>query len=63
MTQTPVTLPADTVAPSREIAALKNMSFDELINNLVSDLVRFAISLAIATAALAITYHTIFLIC
>ncbi len=50
MTQTPVTLPADTVAPSREIAALKNMSFDELINNLVSDLVRFAISLAIAVA-------------
>lgn len=42
--------PADTavVAPAKEISMLRDMSFDDLIQTLVSDMVRFAISVAIA---------------
>lgn len=45
----PEAAPADTIATAtNEIAALKSMSFDELINKLISDMVHFAISLAVA---------------
>ncbi len=48
----PEAAPADTIAAGAtkagELAALKSMSFDELINKLVSDMVHFAISLAVA---------------
>lgn len=42
--------PVDTavVAPSKEISMFRDMSFDDLIQNLISDMVRFAISVAIA---------------
>ncbi len=43
------TEPSDSIlSPAREVAALKDMSFDQLVESLVSDMVRFAISLAIA---------------
>lgn len=45
----PSAAPADTVSSVKnELASLKNMSFDDLINKLVSDMVHFAISLTVA---------------
>lgn len=45
----PAAMPVDSVpAPRQEWAALKSLSFDELMSRLVSDLVDFAIHLAIA---------------
>lgn len=45
----PSAAPADTVSTVKnELASLKNMSFDDLINKLVSDMVHFAISLTVA---------------
>lgn len=42
-------MPADSVpTPSQELSTLKNMSFDDLMNRLVNDLVEFTIHLAIA---------------
>ena len=42
-------LPTDSIPdPKQELASLKSLSFDELINRLVSDVVEFAVHLAIA---------------
>lgn len=42
-------VPVDSIPnPKQELAALKTLSFDELINRLVTDIVEFAIHLAIA---------------
>lgn len=42
-------VPVDSIpSPKQELAALKSLSFDELINRLVTDVVEFAIHLAIA---------------
>lgn len=49
LAQIPLTLPADSIpAPAQDLKALKSLSFDELINRMVSGLVEFAIHLAIA---------------
>lgn len=42
------TLQALPLAPAREMAELKNMSFDELVSTLVTKLIHFAIALAVA---------------
>ena len=45
----PSAAPADTVSTVKnELATLKDMSFDDLINKLVTDMVHFAISLTVA---------------
>ena len=49
LAQIPLTLPADSIpTPAQDLKALKSLSFDELINRMVSGLVEFAIHLAIA---------------
>lgn len=49
LSQIPLSLPSDSIpTPAQDLKALKSLSFDELINRMVSGLIEFAIHLAIA---------------
>ncbi len=49
LSQIPISLPSDSIPDAaQDLKALKSLSFDELINRMVSGLIEFAIHLAIA---------------